>query len=93
MIESSKYVANTFLQADITRRGVHHPRKMASEVYERDSAEILMLPLQVSLEPGPQIPVSPYTTLHSSALPPLEPRVSGCDEIFCIGPLRVHLYL
>ena len=41
-----------------------------------------MVAIPLALSPEQQTPVSPHVTLVHSALPVLEPRVSGCDQDF-----------
>ena len=45
------------------------------------------------LSPEPPAPDSPHTSLVHSALPLLEPRVSGCKHNCVLGLLRDSLHL
>lgn len=74
-------------QADTTPRGVTHPRKMASEVENSDSAQgSWCLSLQLSRQKHK--PQTSHATLICSTPPSQEPRVSGCEWNFVCQPLK-----
>lgn len=69
--------AIAFRQAGAIWRAVCHPRKTCGM---REGLTINILGVVPSgLSPEPQTPVSPYVILAHSALPLLEPRVSGYE--------------
>lgn len=67
--------ATTFPQGDAICRGVGNPRNMVFVVWERTQRGDRVLS---TLSSKPQNPFSPHVIFVFSALPPREPRVSGC---------------
>lgn len=52
-----------------------------------------LVAVQSAFSPKPQTLVSPYKILVCFTLPPLEPRMSGCERDFVYWPLREYLCL